>query len=56
LLRELDKNGVSIDILHRLSYKSSLGKSLANSLRRFDKTDLFKDSYLLSAGSYTLTN
>lgn len=43
MLRELDKNGVSIAILHKLSYRSSLGKSLTNSLRRFDKNELFNE-------------
>lgn len=43
MLEELEKNGLSLDNLYQLSYKSSLGKSLVNSLRKFDKTALFQE-------------
>jgi len=43
LLKELGKNGLSINVLNEISYKSHLGKSLKNSLRRFHKEDLFKE-------------
>lgn len=41
MLEELEKNGLSLGTLHQLSCKSCLGKSLVNSLRRFDKAALF---------------
>lgn len=43
LINELQKNGVSIAILQELSYKSRMGKSLVNSLRKFDKEILFQE-------------
>lgn len=43
MLNELEKNGLSMDILNAISYKSLLGKSLKNSLRKFDKEDLFDE-------------
>jgi len=43
VLNELEKNGLSIDILRKLSYESKMGKSLVNSLRKFDKGSLFKE-------------
>lgn len=43
MLNELEKNGLSIDILRELSYKSKMGKSLVNSLRKFEKGSLFKE-------------
>lgn len=43
MLNELEKNGLSIDILRKLSYESKMGKSLVNSLRKFDKGSLFKE-------------
>ncbi|GLC81218.1 nucleotidyltransferase family protein [Lacrimispora brassicae] len=43
MLKELEKNGLSINILNTLSYKSSLEKSLKNSLRRFEVEDLFNE-------------
>ena len=45
LLRELEKNGLSVQILRELSYKSKMGRSLVNSLRKFDKEDLFKEIF-----------
>ena len=45
LLRELEKNGLSAQILRELSYKSKMGRSLVNSLRKFDKEDLFKEIF-----------
>lgn len=39
----LEKNGLSMKILNTLTYKSSLEKSLKNSLRRFDKEKLFNE-------------
>lgn len=41
MLEELEKNGLSLDFLHQLSFKSCLSKSLVNSLRKFDKAALF---------------
>ena len=41
MLRELIKNGLSIDALRDLSYESTMGKSLVNSLRKFDRETLF---------------
>lgn len=43
MLKELEKNGLSVQILQELGYKSRMGKSLANSLRRFDKGALFEE-------------
>lgn len=43
MLRELEKNGLSVQILRELSYKSKMAKSLVNSLRKFDKEILFKE-------------
>jgi len=41
LLKELEKNGLSVQILRELSYKSKMERSFVNSLRRFDKEILF---------------
>lgn len=43
MLNELEKNGLSIEILNTLAYRSSLERSLKNSLRRFDKKELFNE-------------
>lgn len=43
MLNELEKNGLSINILNEISYKSSLGKNLKNSLRKFSKEELFDE-------------
>lgn len=43
LLNELDKNGLSVNILQELSYESKMGKSLVNSLRKFEKEVLFEE-------------
>lgn len=43
MLNELDKNGLSINILQELSYESKMGKSLVNSLRKFEKDALFEE-------------
>ena len=43
MINELIKNGLSITALENLSYKSSLGKSLANSLRKFKKDAIFDE-------------
>lgn len=43
MLNELIKNGLSIEILQELSYKSKMGKSLVNTLRKFDKETLFDE-------------
>ena len=43
LLRELEKNGLSVQNLRELSYKSKMGRSLVNSLRKFDRVELFKE-------------
>ena len=43
LYRELEKNGLSVQIFRKLSYKSKIGRSLVNSLRKFDKEILFKE-------------
>lgn len=43
MLNELKKNGLSMEILNGISYKSILGRSLKNSLRRFNKEDLLKE-------------
>ena len=43
LFKVLEKNGLSILILNDLCYKSFLGRSLKNSLRRFAKEDLFNE-------------
>ncbi len=43
MLKELEKNGLSVQILRKLSYKSKMGKSLVNSLRKFDKEILFRE-------------
>lgn len=41
----LETNGLSIEILSRLSYKSTLGKSLKNNLNAFDRDALLQDSF-----------
>lgn len=43
MLKELGKNGLSVSILHELSYKSKMGKSFVGSLRKFDKKLLFEE-------------
>lgn len=43
MIRELEKNGLSVQILRELSYKSKMERSLVNSLRKFDKDILFKE-------------
>lgn len=43
MLNELDKNGLSVNILQELSYESKMGKSLVNSLRKFEKETLFEE-------------
>ena len=43
LYNELLKAGLTYEILRSLSYHTQLGKSLANSLRHFDKELLFDD-------------
>ena len=43
MLNELDKNGLSVNILQELSYESKMGKSLVNSLRKFEKEALFEE-------------
>lgn len=40
----LETNGLSIEILSRLSYKSTLGKSLKNNLNAFEKEELIQDA------------
>ena len=39
----LELNGLSIEILQRLSFKSHLPLSLNRTLRHFDKTELIKE-------------
>lgn len=43
MYNELLKAGLTYEILQSLSYRTQLGKSLVNSLRRFDKELLFDD-------------
>ena len=43
MLRELEKNGLSVQILQQLSYESKMERSLVNSLRKFNKEDLFRE-------------
>ena len=43
MLRELGKNGLSVQNLRELSYKSKMGRSLVNSLRKFDRVEMFKE-------------
>lgn len=43
MLKELEKNGISIQILQELSYESKMEKSLANSLQKFDKETLLRE-------------
>lgn len=43
MLNELEKNGLSVSILRQLSYESKMGKSLVNSLRKFEKEALFEE-------------
>lgn len=45
MLSELEKNGLSVCILRELSFESKMGKSLVNSLRKFDKDALFKEVF-----------
>lgn len=40
----LETNGLSMEILSRLSYKSTLGKSLKNNLNAFEKEVLIQDA------------
>ncbi len=40
----LETNGLSLDILAELSYKSQLGKSLKNNLNAFEKEELIQDA------------
>lgn len=42
-MRELEKNGVSLEILEQLSFKSKLGKSLKNTLRHFEKDAIMEE-------------
>lgn len=39
----MDKLNIDWDILFSISYHSNLGKSLKNTLRKFDKTELFSE-------------
>ena len=40
----LETNGLSVEILAGLSYKSQLGKSLKNNLNAFEKEPLLQDA------------
>ncbi len=42
-IRLLEKDGLSIETLTALSYKTGLGKSLKRNLHHFDKTELLSD-------------
>jgi len=41
MIHELLKNGLTLEILEQLTYKSKMERSLVNSLRKFDKEELF---------------
>lgn len=41
----LETNGLSLEILSNLSYKSQLGKSLKNNLNAFEKERLLQDAH-----------
>lgn len=43
----LEMNGLSIDILTQLSYKSRLGRSLRNKLHKFDKDELLTELFTM---------
>lgn len=43
MVRELEKNGLSVQTLRELSYRTTMERSLANSLRKFDEKILFKE-------------
>ena len=40
MIHELLNNGLTLEILEQLTYKSKMERSLVNSLRKFDKEDL----------------
>ena len=39
----LKKDGLSLEILYKLSYQSKLGKNLKNNLHYFEKNSLFQE-------------
>ena len=41
-------NGLSVDMLRRLSYKSGLGRSLTNTIHRFDRDELLSELFFVS--------
>ncbi|WP_409967710.1 hypothetical protein RFF05_14235 [Bengtsoniella intestinalis] len=43
MINELNKNGLTIELLQKLSYKSMLGLSFARSLHSFNKDQLFEE-------------
>ena len=43
MLKELEKNGLSLNVFHKLSFESKMGKSFVNSIRKFDKDILFEE-------------
>ena len=43
MVRELEKNGLSVQTLRELSYRTTMERSLANSLSKFDEKILFKE-------------
>ncbi len=43
MLNELNKSGLSLGVLEQLSYKSKLGKSLVQNLKKFDKELVFEE-------------
>lgn len=45
MLKELEKSGLSLSCLNSLSFETKLGKSLVNSLRRFESDELFDELY-----------
>ena len=44
----LEMNGLSVDLLTRLSYRSRLGLSLKRTLRHFDKTALLTELFAMA--------
>ena len=43
MVRELEKNGLSVQTLRELSYRTTMERSLAHSLSKFDEKILFKE-------------
>lgn len=43
IISELEKNGLSIDILKQLSYETHMDKNLKNTLHKFKENQIFQE-------------